>query len=86
METTASENAVVPEHMLARFAERCGGYDRENRFFDEDFSDLREAGYLTIAVPKEVGDRGMNLAEVCRQQRRLSYFAPARALGINMHI
>jgi hypothetical protein len=32
METTASENAMVPEHMLARFAERCGGYDRENRF------------------------------------------------------
>jgi alkylation response protein AidB-like acyl-CoA dehydrogenase len=41
---------------------------------------------LTIAVPKEFGDRGMNLADVCRQQRRLSYFAPATALGINMHI
>jgi alkylation response protein AidB-like acyl-CoA dehydrogenase len=41
---------------------------------------------LTIAVPKEFGGSGMNLAEVCRQQRRLGYFAPATALGINMHI
>jgi alkylation response protein AidB-like acyl-CoA dehydrogenase len=86
METTASGNVVVPEQMLARFAERCGGYDRENRFFDEDFRDLKEAGYLTINVPKEFGGRGMNLAEVCREQRRLGYHAPATALGVNMHL
>jgi alkylation response protein AidB-like acyl-CoA dehydrogenase len=72
--------------MLRAFAERCGRYDRENRFFQEDFDDLKRAGYLTMAVPKELGGRGMNLAQVAREQRRLGYYAPATALGINMHI
>jgi alkylation response protein AidB-like acyl-CoA dehydrogenase len=28
----------------------------------------------------------MNLAEVCREQRRLAYYAPATALAVNMHL
>jgi alkylation response protein AidB-like acyl-CoA dehydrogenase len=39
-----------------------------------------------MAVPKELGGAGLNLAEVCREQRRLAYYAPATALGINMHV
>ncbi|MBS0223616.1 MAG: acyl-CoA/acyl-ACP dehydrogenase [Proteobacteria bacterium] len=77
---------VLPDDMLKRFAERVGTYDRENRFFTEDFEDLKRAGYLTIPVPKEMGGRGLTLAEVCREQRRLAYYAPATALGINMHL
>jgi alkylation response protein AidB-like acyl-CoA dehydrogenase len=72
--------------MLKRFAERVGTYDRENRFFKEDFEDLKRAGYLTICVPKDMGGRGFTLAEVCQEQRRLAYYAPATALGINMHL
>jgi alkylation response protein AidB-like acyl-CoA dehydrogenase len=77
---------VLSDAMLRAFAERAAGYDRENRFFQEDFDDLRGAGYLTMPVPKELGGRGMNLAQVAREQRRLGYYAPATALGINMHI
>lgn len=77
---------LLPESMLQAFAERCGSYDRENRFFQEDFDDLRRADYLTMAVPKELGGRGMNLAQVSREQRRLAYYAPTTALGINMHL
>jgi alkylation response protein AidB-like acyl-CoA dehydrogenase len=81
----ASEQ-ILSDKLLHRFAERCGGYDRENRFFDEDFEDLRDAGYLTMPVPKDLGGAGFTLAEVCREQRRLGYYAPATALGINMHL
>jgi alkylation response protein AidB-like acyl-CoA dehydrogenase len=77
---------VLSDAMLNAFAERCGSYDRENRFFQEDFDDLKRAGYLTMPVPKELGGRGMNLTQVAREQRRLAYYAPATALGINMHI
>jgi alkylation response protein AidB-like acyl-CoA dehydrogenase len=86
MGDSADADPVLSAQMLASFAERCGGYDRENRFFEEDFRDLKEAGYLTINVPKEFGGRGLTLAEVCRQQRRLGYHAPATALGVNMHL
>jgi alkylation response protein AidB-like acyl-CoA dehydrogenase len=77
---------ILSDKLLHQFAERAGAYDRENRFFHEDFEDLRDAGYLTIPVPKELGGAGLNLAEVCREQRRLGYYAPATALGINMHL
>src|SRR4051794_9935921 len=65
---------------------RCAGYDRDNRFFHEDFAELKAAGYLTMAVPRELGGRGLNVAQVCWEQERLAYHAPATALGINMHL
>src|SRR5262249_4023790 len=77
---------VLPDAMLRTFAARCGQYDRENRFFHADFEDLKRAGCLTMADPRALGGRGLNLAQVAREQRRLAYCAPATALGINMHI
>ncbi len=80
------EASVLTEELLERCLARAPGYDRDNRFFDEDFEELRDAGYLTVAVPAELGGRGYSLAEVCREQRRLGYYAPATALAVNMHL
>jgi alkylation response protein AidB-like acyl-CoA dehydrogenase len=77
---------VLTEEMLARFASRAASYDRENCFFKQDFDELREAKYLLLPVPSELGGAGMTLAEVCREQRRLAYHAPATALAVNMHL
>lgn len=77
---------VLSEEMLARFASRAAEYDRANRFFEEDFEELRMSGYLTLPVPTEFGGAGLSLAEMCRQQRRLAYYAPATALAVNMHV
>ena len=81
-----STEPVLTEDMLTRFAERAAIYDRENRFSAEDFEELRSAKYLLLPVPPEFGGAGMTLAEVCRQQRRLAYYAPATALAVNMHL
>jgi len=87
MTATATTTAeVLTDDMLSRFEERAATYDRENRFFDEDFAELRDSGYLKIAVPEKFGGPGLRLAEVLALQRRLAYVAPATALGINMHI
>ncbi len=77
---------VLSDDLLRGCAERRAGYDRDNSFFHEDFAELKQAGYLTMAVPRELGGRGLTLAQVCREQRRLAYHAPATALGINMHV
>ena len=77
---------VLSDERLARFAARAAGYDRENRFFDEDFQELRASKYLLLPVPTEFGGAGMTLAEVCLEQRRLAYYAPATALAVNMHL
>lgn len=76
----------LTDAMLQRFRERAPVYDRENRFFQDDFEELRQAGYLTAAVPRELGGRGLTFAECMREQRRLAYHAHATALGINMHL
>ncbi len=82
--------AVVAEHvvspkLLETLRSRAAGYDRDNRFFQEDFDDLRDAGYLRMALPRELGGLGMTLPEVARETRRVAQYAPATALGLNMH-
>jgi alkylation response protein AidB-like acyl-CoA dehydrogenase len=78
--------SLLTDEMLARFESRAATYDRENRFFDQDFEELRSSGYLKLPLPSEFGGAGVTLAGMCRQQRRLAYHAPATALGVNMHV
>ena len=85
MDTIAKDD-ILTNDVLQGFAKRVGLYDRENRFFQEDFEILRSVGYLTLNVPEELGGRGYSLAQTARLQRQLAYHAPATALGINMHV
>jgi alkylation response protein AidB-like acyl-CoA dehydrogenase len=82
---TTTQGSVLSDDLLKRCMERAPGYDRDNTFFDEDFKELKEAGYLLACVPKELGGLGLNLAQVCQEQRRLGYHAAATALAVNMH-
>ena len=66
---------VLTPELLERIRSRAAGYDRDNTFFAEDLAELREAGYL---APR-------SLLETARDQRLLAAYAPATALGINMH-
>ena len=77
---------VLTDDMLARFDQRCPIYDRENRFFTEDFDELVQSGFLKIAIPTEFGGGGLGLDAVSQQLRRLAYVAPATAVAVNMHI
>lgn len=86
MVATVSEQTLLPDDMLERFAARAPGYDRENRFFAEDFEELQQAGFLLMPIPTEFGGLGMNLAQVGHELRRLAYRAPATALATNMHL
>ena len=81
-----TEQSILSDALLARCGQRAPIYDQENRFFDEDFAELRDAGYLRLNVPKEFGGLGRSLPEVCQEQRRLAYHAHATALAVNMHL
>jgi alkylation response protein AidB-like acyl-CoA dehydrogenase len=84
MPTTST--TVLSDAIIARCGERAAGYDRDNCFFSDDFKELQGAGFLKLAVPETFGGAGMSLAQVCREQRRLAYRAPATALATNMHL
>jgi alkylation response protein AidB-like acyl-CoA dehydrogenase len=84
--TSPTTTTLLSDDLLARFAERAPRYDEEHRFAAEDFEELREAGYLLLNVPSELGGYGRSLAEVAREQRRLAYHAAPTALAVNMHL
>src|SRR5919205_4462662 len=86
MTAIAPPRPILTDALIDRCGQRAAGYDRNNHFFTEDFEELRAAGYLLVAVPEEFGGQGLSLAEVCQEQRRLAYRAPATALATNMHI
>src|SRR3954468_6971149 len=86
MTTVALPRPILTDELIDRCGQRAAEYDRDNRFFAEDFEELRAAGYLLAAVPEEFGGRGLSLAEVCQEQRRLAYRAPATALATNMQL
>jgi alkylation response protein AidB-like acyl-CoA dehydrogenase len=82
----STTETVLTDDMLARFDERAPIYDRDNRFHEEDFAELRASGYLDVAIPTELGGGGARLDDYSRLARRLGYHAPATALAVNMHV
>src|SRR3954447_17693554 len=82
---TVTSGTVLSEALLERCRERAAGYDKENRFCQEDFNELREAGYLNLTLPPEFGGPGLTLNQYTREARRLAKYAPATALCLNMH-
>ncbi|PRY67849.1 alkylation response protein AidB-like acyl-CoA dehydrogenase [Glaciihabitans tibetensis] len=68
--------SVLDGDLLDRIRSRAAGYDRDNAFFTDDLAELTAAGYLC--------DR--SLADASADQRLLAAYAPATALGINMHL
>jgi alkylation response protein AidB-like acyl-CoA dehydrogenase len=85
MTTLETPTELLTDEMLHRFDERAPIYDRENRFFTEDFEELRDAGFLLASLPPEYGGAGLNLAEINQLVRRIAYVAPATAIAVNMH-
>ena len=63
----------LDQDLLDRCHERAPQYDRENRFFQEDFEELRDAGYLLMTVPEELGGRGGDLATTLLTLEGLGY-------------
>ena len=52
---------LLTDEMLERFDARAPGYDRDNRFFEEDFAELRQSGYLHAPLPASYGGLGLDL-------------------------
>jgi alkylation response protein AidB-like acyl-CoA dehydrogenase len=77
---------ILSEEIIQRCGERASAYDRDNRFFTEDWDELTKAGFLKLNVPKEFGGLGLTVYEFSREMRRLAYRAPATALAVNMHL
>ena len=85
MATTTAQRPIVTDDMLERFRSRAPGYDRDNKFFQEDWDELKAAGFMTVLVPTDLGGAGWSLPEYCKQLQKIAQYAPATALAVNMH-
>jgi alkylation response protein AidB-like acyl-CoA dehydrogenase len=68
------------------FAERAAEHDRESTFPFENYDEMREAGYLGLTVPAELGGMGASLRELILAQERLAMGDGSTALAVNMHV
>ena len=78
--------AFLPDDLLERIRERAPIHDRDNTFPEADLAELRDAGYLAMLVPRELGGGGLGLAAASALQQRHAGAAPATALAVNMHL
>ncbi len=83
--TLEKTNTLVSQELLESFRSRADRYDRENSFFQEDWDALKEAGFLTVLVPEDLGGAGWGLPRYCKEIQRIATYAPATALAVNMH-
>jgi alkylation response protein AidB-like acyl-CoA dehydrogenase len=74
------------EEVFLKCEKRAAHYDANNLFFQEDFDELKAAGYLLMGVPEDFGGFGMTLAECSALTRKLAYHAAPTALALNMHV
>jgi alkylation response protein AidB-like acyl-CoA dehydrogenase len=72
--------------LAAEFAERAPQHDRDASFPFENYERMREAGYLGLTVPEELGGMGAALHDLLLAQERLATGCAATALAVNMHV
>ena len=82
---TVASGSILSDALLQACRARAAGYDRDNKFCQEDFDELKAAGYLKLTLPTEFGGLGYTLNQYTREARRLANYAPATALCLNMH-
>jgi alkylation response protein AidB-like acyl-CoA dehydrogenase len=80
-----TSGSILTDALLDACRQRAAGYDRDNKFCQEDFDELKAAGYLKLTLPQEFGGQGYTLNQYTREARRLAKHAPATALCLNMH-
>lgn len=73
------------ERLAAGFAARAEQHDRDGSFPHENFAELHRAGFLTLALPPQLGGGGLTLYDFCLVQEALGRGCGATALGYNMH-
>ncbi len=74
----------VPDEMIGRFAARAAGYDRSGEIGFDNIGELREAGLLSLALPRAKGGAEIGLREVVRIVSKVAGGDPSTALILAM--
>lgn len=76
----------LADELAEVIAAQADAHDRNNTFPFNSFAALRDAGYLALTVPAELGGRAATPLEVMLAQERLARGNASVALGATMHL
>ncbi|MET4491221.1 acyl-CoA dehydrogenase family protein [Bradyrhizobium sp. LA7.1] len=68
------------------FGQRAEAHDLDGSFPFENYERMKQAGYLRVTVPEELGGLGATLPDLVLLQERLAQGCAATALAVNMHV
>src|SRR5215469_11493326 len=80
------ELLAVAQTLAERFRDRSEANDRLARFPEENFAELREAGFLALTVPKTYGGGGMRELDYVQVLERIAWGDASTALVLGMHL
>ena len=81
-----AEIALLADQLAIKFAERASKHDREGSFPFDNFTDLRDSGFLKLAVPKKYGGEEISLYEMVIAQERIARGDGSTALAVGWHM
>jgi alkylation response protein AidB-like acyl-CoA dehydrogenase len=81
----AAEWRAILAEIGPRLAEEERRADEARDFAAANFTLLRERGFLELAVPTDLGGRGLGMTELSDMLRTLAQYGGATALALSMH-
>src|SRR3954470_8001906 len=82
---TAADVVEIARRLAPGFAARAARSDQTDGFVEENFRELKEAGLVEAAVPREFGGLGADLPDLCAMLREIGHHCGSTALAFSMH-
>ena len=76
---------VTAEKLAKVFATRAATHDETDRFVEDNYADLKDAGLIRAGVPKELGGSGASVRELCDMLRIIAGACGSTGLSFSMH-
>lgn len=67
------------------FADRAREYDESGGFVQQNYQELKEAKFFSLAIPQELGGGGFDFETLCQVCRTLAQYCGSTALAFAMH-
>lgn len=77
---------TIAHHLAQAFSGRADEADRQGELPAADMHDLKQSGYLALAIPAEYGGLDLNLRECVAAQLELAQGSTSSALVAGMHL
>jgi len=73
------------DQLGSSFAQRAVTHDSEATFVTQNYEELKQHGFLSAMIPKELGGKGVSHGEMCQIIQHLAFYDGSTALALSMH-